>query len=1189
MRHRLLLAPAPFLVLGVLLLSSAAPAYGQGFFEGLGFPAGTVESRALGVSPDGLEVLGYAATAGAVRQAVRWTSPGGFPVGVEGELRGASTEGITVMGSRRVGSGPFDVFYVTGGQTSYLSLPVVDLGGGPIQATARGYALSWDGRTVVGTGFAGTLVFPFVALDGVFSALPFLGNGYGVSADGRTVVGSRNRDGGGTEAYSWLDGTRTDLGDLAGGAFGSAAYGVSADGSVIVGSGISASGTEAFRWVGGTMTGLGDLPGGAFSSIAQSVSGDGSTVVGSGASAAGAEAFIWTAARGMRSLKSALESDYGFNLAGWTLTAAQAISGDGTVIVGYGRNPSGQTEAFRAVLEPKAPTVLAPNVGTRWEPGPTQIVTWTGGNARTLDILFRKSDTAAVESVAAGVERKDGYFEVAIPNEAFLCTRCRVGIRATGGTAISWSDAFSVKGYQLTRFNAAGDYEAFAPNRHGWPVENDNATWFPPSWWSAFDYSGNDPYTGTRFPPDFYMAPASGRPDYFPDWASYVDAFGTATAYTDRVRAQYNALFALTWIALRDGMGAWKGSCAGMVYGALSVFTSPIDASIRFGYHDQLYLTAPDPKVGTDTRAVVNALQNYQYSEKPRVFIRGYRAKQATDALNDIRDFLYSDDWSDDRAMGIRAPGNAGGHVIQPYLVTSEPGVPGSYRVWVYDPNYPGDTTKYVQFNTTNGTWSYDGFSPAWGGTTGAFVLDPVGNYYRSAELPSEYFASKRSGSAGTIEIFASAAGGLDITGTAGSVGYRNGTVIETMPDAEVIPNFVGGLSSPASYIVPASRYDITLEKGPAGDPASVSLLGGSTWMSVGTGRSTQAASVRVVTETNRIEVSPGGSSPDSVSVRLSWPAAGRSVSVRSVLQPSEAMTLSTDPVDQSVRLAGLGADAVVTLDLVDYSVPGAPGLVIEGVAVPAGADVTVRPDWTGLSTVTVETDLDRDGDMDRTVELSANRVPTGAEITSPASGMTLVLAGAPSAALQVAWAPGSDPDGETLTYRWEVSATPDFSTTLLSLDAGTSTTLAVPYGQLVGLIFPAGAPVGSAVSAFHRVVTRDTQVSVASFPAAIRFERGVLTGVEGDGIPHDVVLVGNYPNPFNPETTIRFGLPTAGPVRLDVFDLMGRRVRTLHDAARPAGWHDVRFDAAGLPSGTYVYRLTAAGRQVTRQMTVLR
>jgi hypothetical protein len=85
--------------------------------------------------------------------------------------------------------------------------------------------------------------------------------------------------------------------------------------------------------------------------------------------------------------------------------------------------------------------------------------------------------------------------------------------------------------------------------------------------------------------------------------------------------------------------------------------------------------------------------------------------------------------------------------------------------------------------------------------------------------------------------------------------------------------------------------------------------------------------------------------------------------------------------------------------------------------------------------------------------------------------------------------------------------------------------------------------------------------------------------------MPEAVVLAPNYPNPFNPATTLRCGLPAAAHVRLEVFDLLGRRVALLLDAERPAGWHEVRFDAEGLPGGVYVYRLAAGTRQRVGRM----
>ena len=96
--------------------------------------------------------------------------------------------------------------------------------------------------------------------------------------------------------------------------------------------------------------GLGDLPGGSFNSAANAVSADGSVVVGQGTGDSGSEAFIWDAVNGMQSLQVVLEVQLGLDLTGWTLTDARGISADGSTIIGLGINPSGFSEAYIAVI-----------------------------------------------------------------------------------------------------------------------------------------------------------------------------------------------------------------------------------------------------------------------------------------------------------------------------------------------------------------------------------------------------------------------------------------------------------------------------------------------------------------------------------------------------------------------------------------------------------------------------------------------------------------------------------------------------------------------------------------------------------------------------------------------------------------------------------------------------------------------
>jgi sugar lactone lactonase YvrE len=87
-------------------------------------------------------------------------------------------------------------------------------------------------------------------------------------------------------------------------------------------------------------------------------------------------------------------------------------------------------------------------------------------------------------------------------------------------------------------------------------------------------------------------------------------------------------------------------------------------------------------------------------------------------------------------------------------------------------------------------------------------------------------------------------------------------------------------------------------------------------------------------------------------------------------------------------------------------------------------------------------------------------------------------------------------------------------------------------------------------------------------------------TGVEDreGAVPNVFSLSQNYPNPFNPATTISFGLPITSAVSLKVYDVLGREITSLISGDLSAGYHQVRWNAAGVSSGVYIYRLTANG-----------
>ena len=80
-----------------------------------------------------------------------------------------------------------------------------------------------------------------------------------------------------------------------------------------------------------------------------------------------------------------------------------------------------------------------------------------------------------------------------------------------------------------------------------------------------------------------------------------------------------------------------------------------------------------------------------------------------------------------------------------------------------------------------------------------------------------------------------------------------------------------------------------------------------------------------------------------------------------------------------------------------------------------------------------------------------------------------------------------------------------------------------------------------------------------------------------------------NFPNPFTTSTTLRYVLPEAAHVRLDIYDLLGRRVATLADGPAEPGRYEQRFHADGLANGAYVARLTAGPHTATQRITLLR
>ncbi|MBR9975626.1 MAG: T9SS type A sorting domain-containing protein [Bacteroidetes bacterium] len=123
------------------------------------------------------------------------------------------------------------------------------------------------------------------------------------------------------------------------------------------------------------------------------------------------------------------------------------------------------------------------------------------------------------------------------------------------------------------------------------------------------------------------------------------------------------------------------------------------------------------------------------------------------------------------------------------------------------------------------------------------------------------------------------------------------------------------------------------------------------------------------------------------------------------------------------------------------------------------------------------------------------------------------------------------------------------------------------------GLTVTTSNPSGVSQLPFYRLFFLETETDASATPR-----------------PATLRLHQNYPNPFNPTTVIRFDLPSTTPVTLLVTDVLGREISLLADQVRmEAGTHSLSFDAAGIPSGVYLYTLKTKDAVVARRMVVMK
>jgi len=163
-------------------------------------------------------------------------------------------------------------------------------------------------------------------------------------------------------------------------------------------------------------------------------------------------------------------------------------------------------------------------------------------------------------------------------------------------------------------------------------------------------------------------------------------------------------------------------------------------------------------------------------------------------------------------------------------------------------------------------------------------------------------------------------------------------------------------------------------------------------------------------------------------------------------------------------------------------------------------------------------------------------------------------------------------------SYHLQVSADEGFSSAVFDSSKVGSTS------------FTLSEPLSENTTYFWRMKSiSDNELRNSEWSDTLTFTTGVRTSIEDELIPQQYTLSQNYPNPFNPSTQIHYALPEATHVTLEVFNSVGQKVMELVNSQKSAGLHTATFDASGLSSGVYLYKLTTPSFTETKKMLLIK
>ena len=192
----------------------------------------------------------------------------------------------------------------------------------------------------------------------------------------------------------------------------------------------------------------------------------------------------------------------------------------------------------------------------------------------------------------------------------------------------------------------------------------------------------------------------------------------------------------------------------------------------------------------------------------------------------------------------------------------------------------------------------------------------------------------------------------------------------------------------------------------------------------------------------------------------------------------------------------------------------------------------------------------------------------------------------------ELEWTESEDVDGETIDYLLyaQIGVNPPEE-----VEEVTDTTFQLIYEEILEHVFEPFPMLPRATVKFTVVATDGIEtVKVTGDDRVVFVNRYEFLSTESEGIPTEFALHENYPNPFNPTTTLRFDLPEVSDITLTIYNMLGQKVRTFNYQNTPAGYHSVKWNATNdygdpVGAGVYLYQLQTKDFVKTRKMVLLK